>query len=246
MPMGRFPHLTKAPIESAIIAVKIPFYDEAAVPEKLSQALKEEYNASAVFQNAIKLSVGPPSSSAVVEQSQKPGGYVLHSKNGQREVSLTQHDIALRENYNENYKYQDWKHFLELYNIIWTAYEELHKPESLIRVGLRYINRFNMKPQDITDVLGIKPVIEGTNCLLDGFMARFALRSELYKSSANVAVVIQTADQDLLQVTLDIDAFDTDIKYHDAESLNGTLERLRMLKNHLFFENVPDAEKRFA
>ena len=241
---NQFTTLKNAPIENAIVAVKINPLGDVSIIEKINATLFKEYPDQDKFtEQAINFHVNaaqPEKTS--INQCQQHTGFILRSEDKAKEVNLLLGDVVL----STSHKYKDWEHLIGTYKTIWQAYEQVNKPDKLLRVGLRYINRFKMTPNEVSTVLGIKPVISTTTpTLLQGVMGRYALQSEVFKSSAIVAVVVEPIEKDLLQVILDIDAFDTDIEYHDFESLTGTLERLRMLKNHLFFDNIPDAKERF-
>ncbi|GEM_PF-6939370 len=245
--MKNYKNLKYPPIEQAIIAVVIESQQQFEVLDTISKTLETTYP---VKHQLKRQSVFVDVAESNVRSQNWQDGYALFSEDRKKEVNINLSSVAFK----DADKYENFEHLTNQYADIWKEYLQGTTPEKLNRVGLRYVNSFFMTPEEIDTNLLIKPVINsiGTddNLLLSSLFGQYGVRSDLYRASGNIFIVINpqvdnNTLQNTLQVTFDIDVFDENIPYVDFASIKDTLNRLRYFKNKLFFDNIVDAEIRF-
>jgi len=237
--MKKYSNLENAPIEQAIIAVDVEPSKQLEHLAGIVESLKGLYPTN---QKVNRKSVFVTDDNVTAQNFQE--GYALNSDDKKKEVNINLSRIAFR----DADKYIDFDNLISQYESIWNIYLQTGLPEKLSRIGLRYVNKFFMTPEDVESNLLIKPFINSGDdgmLLLGELFAQYAVRSDLYKANGNVFIVTSPQVDGKLQITFDIDVFDQSIPYVDFNSIKDTLNRLRGFKNKLFFENILDAVTRF-
>jgi hypothetical protein len=114
--------------------------------------------------------------------------------------------------------YQDWARFISEAIRLWQVYREIAKPDEVGRLGLRYINRFPLSPneRDIGSYLQHPYAVRVVKTLQEP----------------------QGRDDLRCYAILDIDAFTQEAFEPADEALGARLEDLRWLKNKVFFGSI--------
>lgn len=239
--MARIRHLNRAPIAEAVIELRIRpaggLNSNVFLP--LSQQLATRYpteekvqSLEATFGMKDGKPIGPDASYAELG--------VLRRSADQREV------VQLRTNgfsFSRLAPYTSWEEVLPKALALWTSYRDLVKPERLIRLGVRYVNRLTLPVSaDLSAFLTAAPVVPGS---LPQSLRSYLTRSVLHDPQTGNSILLTQAsepssDQEHLTILLDVDAFrEADIDAGD-DRLLSLLESLRNLKNRAFFGSVTE------
>jgi uncharacterized protein (TIGR04255 family) len=135
-----------------------------------------------------------------------------------------------------------WEEILPTAAELWTSYRDLVRPDRLIRLGVRYVNRLRLAlPVDLSRYLTSPPPAPEVLPSIRGFLTRMILQEP---ASGNSITITQASgpstDQHHIIVLLDVDAFrEVDIVPTDDEVI-PILQGLRQLKNQAFFGSITE------
>ena len=148
--------------------------------------------------------------------------------------------------------YQSWERLYEEGMRLWHVYVELAQPVEIHRIGLRYINRIQLPPDELRFEEYLKPSPVPPNGLdlpFHGFLHQDTLAVPDYPYALNVIRTMQPPREPGVQglgLILDIDTFTTQGCELDEAVLKQRLLEMRWLKNKVFFGSVtPTALKLF-
>ena len=129
---------------------------------------------------------------------------------------------------------------------LWHVFREMAKPDEVGRLGLRYINRFPLSPneRDIGSYLQPAPQSpRDVGLVLYQFLHHDLLSVPEHPYAVRVVRTIEEPKSpgDLqCHAILDIDAFSLVAFEPDEKELRERLEDLRWLKNNVFFGSITD------
>jgi uncharacterized protein (TIGR04255 family) len=127
---------------------------------------------------------------------------------------------------------------------LWALYAKTFSPRSVVRLGVRYINRIELPyvdgVVDLDHVFAagpkIPPALEQT---LDSFFSRIVIPQESYGATLAIAQDLEPAVGDPPHYALlDIDAWSNTEMQPDDPGLWHQLGRLREVKNRAFFGSL--------
>lgn len=140
--------------------------------------------------------------------------------------------------------YESWEQLYEEGMRLWYVYVELVQPVEVHRIGLRYINRIQLPPDElrVEDYLEPAPMPpKGLDVPFYGFMHQDTLAIPGHPYAINVIRTIQPPGAPGVQglaLILDIDAFTTQGFELDEALLEQRLLEMRWLKNKVFFGSI--------
>ncbi len=139
--------------------------------------------------------------------------------------------------------YVSWEDMRQSAKTLWCAYREAVSPDRVTRIATRFINeiRIPLPLQDFEEYLTEPPRIpQGLPQGLSSYLTRIVLPHPDINAIAIITQAMERAEQNVVPVVLDIDAFtndtlDVDV---DAERVWDVLDVLRDCKNDIFFKSV--------
>jgi len=173
-----------------------------------------------------------------------PTGYIFRSADNKQAVQ------ALRQGFTfSRFKpYEDWERFSREARDLWSRYATLTKPEKVTRIGLRYINRLDL-PLPFNDfkeyLLTVPEIAPGLPQGLASFFFRVVIPVEKAEAFAIITETIVEGEESkgVVPVILDIDVFRMGAFPIVADKVWPAFDRLRELKNDLFFKTLTDKAK---
>jgi uncharacterized protein (TIGR04255 family) len=129
---------------------------------------------------------------------------------------------------------------------LWNIYVAVASPAGVSRVALRFINHLPFPPDRVADFLESPPVpAEGAGRVVQGFLNRIQSHDPEEGLTAIRTIASAPASVTGGGVIVDIDASrQADSQVEEAE-LRPVLERLRVLKNRVFFGSITDRAVEF-
>jgi len=239
-----FPHLPNAPITEAIIDLRIkPTTDfDLSRLEALYEAIKEQYPEKTKQKKSdlrVEIKAEGPSQ---IKSSDTILGYFFRSTD-KKQIFQARLDGFT---FNRLKPYKEWESFRDEAKRLWRLYADILSP-LITRVAVRYINRFDipLPLKDFNEYLIAAPVVPPE--LPQGVPSFFSRVVILVPEIEATAVMTQVLEQVLkptsVPIIFDIDAYRENavgISEHDAWAL---LEKLRHLKNEIFFYGLTDKAK---
>jgi len=239
-------HLSRAPIVEAALGITV-ILPSTVDQEKLA-SFQERLGGRYPTKEVRMMWTGQvemrPDSPQITTTSGGPTGYIFRS------ADATQAVQALKQGFSfSRFKpYQDWDTFSREARDLWSRYATLTKPEKVTRIGLRYINRIEL-PLPFNDfkeyLLTIPEIAPGLPQGLSGFFFRVVIPIDKAEAFATITETIVEGEvpKGVVPVILDIDVFRTGTFPIIAEKLWPAFDRLRELKNDLFFKTLTDKAK---
>jgi len=144
--------------------------------------------------------------------------------------------------------YDCWENFRDEARRLWNAYREVCEPRSVTRVGVRYIDRFNLPYSETTvkDHLRITPSVPPE--MPRGKMSNYFLQVQLPQDDLNCILVLNSglvpppeAQPDTVSVMLDFDLSRDSWDDQDDEAPWNFLEKLHVRNNEIFESCITDA-----
>ena len=138
--------------------------------------------------------------------------------------------------------YESWEELRNEARRLWQLYERIARPDVITRCAVRFINRFDLTPpiEDLCKWFYTYPKIPGSMPpKLDGLFFRLVFPFPQDRVRAILTLAIeQGEDESSLPVILDIDVFRSEEVSCSAADLWERFERLRDIKNQIFFASI--------
>jgi len=236
----RFPHLPHAPIVEAVIDIRaraeIP-WEEAAVKSQVGAKL-EGYaylDSQREYQHELKIEAGKPSEQALRDLGWKG---VRFKSADERQICQFNRDGFV---FSRLRPYDSWEQLYGEAMRLWQIYSEMAHPTQVQRLGLRFINRIELPPEEFRYGDYIQPAAEPPKLLdvpLHGFLHHDTLAVPGHPYATNVIRTIQKEADKPLAIILDIDVFTLKAFELQLEVLTRSLLEMRWLKNKVFFGSI--------
>ena len=248
-----FQHLPRAPIVEAVIDIRarpaVPL-EEAMLKPQLEATLSGYQFLDSMqhvqIQHEVNLKDGVPASPIIRELGWKGPRFQSDDK---KHITQFNRDGFV---FSRLEPYESWEQLYEEGMRLWSLYVELAQPVEIHRIGLRYINRIQLPPDELRfeDYLEPAPMPpKGLDVPFHGFLHQGTLAVPGHPYGVNVIRTMQPPGAPGVQglgLILDIDAFTTQGFEPEAALFEQRLLEMRWLKNKVFFGSVtPNALKLF-
>ena len=238
--MAQIRHLNRAPIAEAVIELRVRSASPIGLEPlgALSSYWKPKYPLEQKVQS-VAATFGVQDGKPVTDAQYQQLGYMLKTSD-QHDVVQFRRDAFV---FSQLQPYSSWEQVLPKATELWASYREAIKPERLIRLGVRYINRLRLPlPVNLSEYLTSPPVAPQMSAsTIRAYLTRMVLHDPGTGNSVTVTQASEpSTDQDQIVVLLDVDAFrDVDVSPAD-EGVIKMLESLRHVKNQAFFGSITE------
>jgi uncharacterized protein (TIGR04255 family) len=241
----KFQHLPHAPIVEAVIEVRARAavaWEETKISQQLKSALLDYPKASSQSEvtHEFKLKPGQPPETKQQDLGWK--GLRLQSAN-EKHIAQFNRDGFI---FSRLHPYESWEQLRDEAMRLWQIHAEIAHPTEIQRIGLRFINRIVLPPQDFRFEDYIQPYPEPPYDLDLPFVSFFhhdTLAVPGYPYAINVTRTIQppqSPQTEGISLILDIDTFTLQSFELDKDMLNARLAEMRWLKNKVFFGSITE------
>lgn len=232
----KFPHLTKAPIVEAVLAINVSLseqWDETTLQNVLKERLPDFPKIEPLRMASHKFTVGK---SDYHETQDLVVGIKLESNSNPHIVQFNKDAFV----FSRLEPYSDWKQFSHEALRLWEVYYELLKPADVGRIGLRFVNRIKIKQDTIKldDYYQYPPQsIKELNWPLSGYLHHDVMLVPDTKYAVNLIKTVQP-DPGEIGLILDIDVFRQEPFVYNEPRFVEYLEEMRWVKNKIFFGSL--------
>ncbi|MGH8612273.1 MAG: TIGR04255 family protein [Gammaproteobacteria bacterium] len=238
-----FQHLPLAPIVEAVIDIRaraVTVLEEALVKPSLEAKLSgyQFLDSQREIEHKFTLEGGEPPGLMLRDLGWK--GLRFQSTDKKHIAQFNRDGFV----FSRLESYQSWEQLYEEGMRLWHVYVELAQPIEIHRIGLRYINRIQLPPDELRfgDYLEAAPVPpKGLDLSFHGFMHQDTLSVPDHPYAINVIRTIQPPNVPSgmgLGLIIDIDVFTIKgVELNEAAMEQRWLE-MRWLKNKVFFASV--------
>ena len=237
-----YPHLSKAPIAEAAIEIRaslgLPVADEAY--DKFRDAIIARYPTHVAMrfiaphfhiESETEIRTETAFSRVGVRMESADKKTIIQAKNNGLVVSRLP-------------PYESWETLIAEVRTLWSLYDKVFTPASVVRLGVRYINRIELEYVDnridFDKVFTAAPQIpRGLPQTLESFTTRILMPIETHQATLAIVQALEApAASGSHFAVLDLDAFSSTAMKPDADDMWMQLERLREVKNMAFFESL--------
>lgn len=240
-----FPHLPRAPIVEAVIDIRahpaVAFEEEAIRSAVLLRLDGYNYlDSPREFRQEFKFNGDKTPRHSFQDLGLK--GLRFQASDNKQIVQFNRDGFV----YSQLEPYPDWQSFKNEGLRIWKIFREILQPVDINRIGLRFINRIVLQPDELRFEDFIKPAPEPPRDLdlpFMGYMHHDTLAVFGYPYAINLIRTIQPPQAESstgMGLILDIDVFTIQGFELDEERLVQSLEEMRWLKNKAFFGSVTE------
>jgi uncharacterized protein (TIGR04255 family) len=237
----RFP---KAPIREAVLDIRAELPTMVDLPQLSGyyERIKDRYPQKRErmrFQGEFRIQKGVAESST---PKAEVDGYLYTSADGKDIVQVRLDGFTL----NRLQPYDRWEAIRDEAQRLWQHYLTIAKPESVIRLALRYINRIELPLpfHDFKDyVLTTPEIAPSLPQALKTFFMRLEIPDDRFNAVAILTETIEPPHEKSLPFIFDIDVI-REAKYDPASpEIWQIFEQLRNFKNEIFFNSLTDKAK---
>lgn len=240
--MSEIRHLSRAPIEEAVVEILVTPREGHAVSEleALCDRVAETYPKKLYnrqFTAQMKFSKDPTAETL----KQWLHGFRLETEERAKVVQFN----ADKFSFSWLRPYDTWESFVGEARKNWELYGEVWKPTSVCRVGTRFVNRLTLPTKDLdfdhyfTAFPRIPPNLPQS---LVTFLSRVVVPVDEEKTALSISVALEEAlcTAESLSVILDIDVFREAQNFDPKVQIWDLIESFRGLKNQAFFGSLTE------
>lgn len=236
-----YPTLTNPPITEALIDIRVKLSSELDVKDIASifESIKEQYPEKQE-QKISEVRIDTKAEGGVAKAfGAKTHGYRYISSDKKQIFQARLDGFTL----NRLHPYIKWEELRNEAYKLWQLYKNITSPESITRVAVRYINKLNisMPIRDFGDYLTAPPTVsEKLPQGVGSFLSRIVLHEPSISANIIITQALEQIVDDVAPIILDIDVFKLQTKGIEEKDAWETLEKLRNLKNKVFFNSITD------
>ena len=233
-----------APIREALVDIQVTLPEGTGMVslEKFADAVSKRFPKKEdryVYGGQIRLEQG--TQPKLLEQSAEHVGYQFRSAQNDKVVQGRTNGFT----FSKLKPYDKWENLRDEAQKLWILYCNAMKPESVVRLGMRYINRIEMplpmegfKQYIITGPEIAEGIPQGVS---EHFM-RLVIPDDQTGSVAIITSTIESVDPNasVLPYIFDIDVFKRVALAPDSGEIWKNFEQLRQYRNLIFFNSITD------
>jgi len=241
----QFPTLPNAPIVEAVIQFNAPPTKQIE-PSELKTTLQNRFEGYEIT-DLVRMEAGFTGSPSGMEVHQKStwDGLRLLSPDGKCVCQWKRGGLIV----SRLAPYENWCNLHSAFAQFWGCYRELHAPELIDSLGVRFISQIGLKANDkLSDfVQKTPPPLKGLGLRSDSFYHQDTIPVIGYPYEIRLIRAMQrAAEPSSVKSTLIVDIDVAKTEPTVFEELDRSLQEIRFLKNSVFFAFMKDAESKFS
>jgi len=245
--MSEYTVFPNAPITQAIINMRLELPDSSKLQnlEVIYESIKDDYPVKQYLNTAqFNVTADTLGNPGVFQSSIAQDGLFFQTEDRTRVLETKLDGFTL----SQLKPYKDWESFRDEARKLWQLYSDVVKPLKITRLATRYINRIEIpeSPVDFKEYLLTTPEIAPQ---LPQMLSEFFMRLVMPQPDEKTyAIITQTIDairesELITPYIFDIDVFQLGEWQPESEEIWEVLEKLRVVKNEIFFKSITDKTK---
>jgi uncharacterized protein (TIGR04255 family) len=219
------------PAEETKMEILVPFHEPIKERFPKIEQAKE-------VRGGFKVGIG---SESFFEE--KPIGYLFRSHQENKVIQARINGFA----FSKLKPYENWDSFRSEASDLWKSYAEMTRPQKILRISMRYINRIEI-PLPMRDfeeyILTHLQIAPDLPQAISQFFIRFEIpNSEIPATAAIIQTIENVTDKNRLPLIFDIDVIkENEYPLHSPEVWTD-FEKLHNFKNEIFFSSITEKTK---
>lgn len=241
--MQKSKHYSNAPLTEAIIDLKVSLPDSVNIDtlasihpyiKELFPTIEEIHRGEITLQSDLE---------APINAIKQVYGFLFRSEDKLKIFQATLKEFT----FNRLKPYTTWEELHDDARYMWEVYRNVARPETVTRVAVRFVNRFELPGStvDLKEYLRIFP--ELTSDLPQNKIGNFFMQLQVPQEDCQLIIseaIVPPTNPHTLSVILDFDLFGEQIWKSDDDKIWQYLEKLRQLKNVIFEASITDRTRR--
>ena len=238
----RFPHLPRAPIVEAVIAITAPGerpWEQSSISDELKLRLPDYPEAMPQKEYQSEVTMGPNQMPKAAIRDLGWKGVSCRSSDQHNVVTFRRDGFQ----FNRLRPYENWEKLNAEAWRLWKVFVEVAHPTEVQKLGVRFINSLELPPRDLEFENYISPHPEPPRDLdlpFQGFFQKDVLSVPGTPYLINVVRTIQSLPFERLALIIDIDVTRDRAFQLNDELLQHYLAEMRWLKNKAFFGSITE------
>ena len=236
--MDTWPHLNHAPVVEGLIDLRVEASSVATLDalKACADALAPDFPRREELRTITgQFSFSPQSGPTFAAQAPAPTGLVLRSADEKWVAQFRLDGFTL----SRLEPYTSWNDLTTRAKELWGKYTGVAKPQKIVRVASRFINRISLPPGESFEKTFTTTFTIAAS--LPQAVAGFLLRVVIpFEHEGALAIVTQALPENSQDCTFDLDAFAAVPEGISETEAWSKLEQLRHVKNRLFFESLTE------
>lgn len=241
----KFPHLNNAPIVEAVIGIHARAekpLDEKTLIEFLKSKLPDYPGIFSHNENSVAFQIPPQGEAPSAAQNLIWKGARLQSNDGLQFAHFNREGFML----SRLFPYKDWDQLSSEAFRLFDIFIDIAKPKEIQRLGLRFVNRFQMPVGDNRFELYIQPHPEppvGLDLPFSGFFQQDSFAVPDLSYGINLVRTIQPPMPPAspgIGLIIDSDVFTLKPFEFDLQRIRRHFTDMRWLKNRVFFGSITE------
>lgn len=234
-----WPKLSKSPVVEGLIDIHVQRSQDATI-EVLKAACDElaaefpSRQERRMLVTQLDLSSEAGASSQTVDEG--PDGVVMRSTDGRWVAQFRLDGFTV----SRLRPYGTWTELRDKAKSLWATYALAAKPQRVVRIASRFINRIEMPPGKSFEQTFLTNFVLGASLpqAIAGYLLRVVIPFEQCEATA---ILTQSLDGGGSECVLDLDAFAERALGISEDEMWSRLDALREIKNNLFFGSLTEA-----
>jgi uncharacterized protein (TIGR04255 family) len=221
------------------IRVELPQETDLTALSGFQELIKEEYptrQERIAWEGRFEIKEGSPPEVEV--PSGGPDGYLFFSPDGKKIVQARKDGFT----FNKLKPYTHWEDFIQEARQLWEHYIDIANPSSIVRLGLRYINRIEI-PLPLNDlnqyILTAPQLSPEIPYSLSGFFMRLVVQNPQIPAMAIITETIEQSNENNLPLIFDIDVIH-ETNMNPTEEIWSRFTEMQKFKNTVFFNSITE------
>jgi uncharacterized protein (TIGR04255 family) len=236
-------HYSKAPLTEAIIDFKVVLPGNVTTDtlSNIHLSIEDTFPAKEeIHQSSIMLQ---PGLETPISTDQQLFGFLFRSVDRSKIFQVTLNSFT----FNRLAPYTSWEELRADAKYVWEIYKSIIKPETVTRVAIRFVNRFELPSttSNLKTFLRIAPDVPPN--LPQSEVSNFFMQLLVPQEDCQLIIseaIVPPSNPETLSVILDFDLFREQVWRSDDDGIWQYLEKLRVLKNAVFEASITDETRR--
>lgn len=241
--VDKWPHLNNSPVIMAIFQVKFQMSSDLSEFDRFDSSIKKVFPKKTKNIQTNLTPKGTPAlgiSTFTSKADTKVISYTYYSEDQKTKLRLECGSIT----YTDESEYKGWNEFKSSCLKCLSYIKEIIEHSEIMRLSIRFINKFSMDPFDDPLEYFKTTISTSDNNGLSYPMTKYSFRFIVNVPETNIYSIVnqelETSNKDKFLYIFDIDVLDKTRLIYDEERISSSLEKLREIKNTLFFENITE------
>ncbi|PSO43051.1 hypothetical protein BRC19_03310 [Candidatus Saccharibacteria bacterium QS_5_54_17] len=235
-------NLLDPPIKEALIDIRTSQEDVHEYVETFHEKIIDNFPEKQIKRElSVSLSKKSEEEKHDLSQEEAVKGYAFKSLDGSEFVQVDNDGFT----FSFVGDYEGWSKFINLFKPLWEDYVDTMQPDSISRIGVRFINKIDIPRSKTLDdyIVTLPRTKDDKSFVLREMFMRLVFPDKNNENNIGIlteAINPKEVTEKSIPFIMDVDVFCEEIFSIDYDAMSSKLEELRTYKNQIFFSSITD------